>query len=409
VPGDGTNTQCHKCKEQQTAEKVAQIQKKIDEQNEKKQMETRVRGMTELNHITKYAVNLTKEKKPKDTLDFLRRTDKTPEIGSRKSSEMAEIAKSYHEDLQKDGMDVPSEARERALEDALGTLPTPYQGPEMNDLNKKLTEADISQSVKGATADRAAGINGLISEFWQELGRMYSEAQKSDEETGKKRGNIIKVLTWVYNDIEEYGVIEDTGFALGWMCPIFKKKDATDIANYRPITVLNTDYKIFTKVLANKLTEVAPHLIHKDQSGFMRGRKITNAIYLTMEVVDYSEDDIQNGIIVALDQEKAYDKTLHSYLWETLRRHGLPELFISTIKSLYEFAETHVVINGEPSSAFRVTRGVRQGDPLSCLLFNLAIEPLAVMLRSSGLQGYSIPEVARMPLSNYLRMIQPCT
>jgi hypothetical protein len=188
-------------------------------------------------------------------------------------------------------------------------------------------------------------------------------------------------------------MVENTGFSLGWMCPLFKKKDRTDIANYRPITVLNSDYKIFTKALTNKLSRVAPYLIHKDQSGFMKGRKITDAIYLAMEVVEYTEEDLQNGIIVALDQEKAYDKTLHPYLWNALRMQGIPEFFIDTVKSLYKFADTHVIINGEISSSFRVIRGVRQGDPLSCLLFNLAIEPLASMLRGSGLRGYSIPGV----------------
>jgi hypothetical protein len=85
------------------------------------------------------------------------------------------------------------------------------------------------------------------------------------------------------------------------MCPLLKKKDKTDIANYRPITLLNSDYKIFTKALANKLSRVAPYLIHKDQSGFMKRRKITDAIYLAMEVVEYTEEDLQNGVIVALD------------------------------------------------------------------------------------------------------------
>jgi hypothetical protein len=74
--------------------------------------------------------------------------------------------------------------------------------------------------------------------------------------------------------------------------------------------------------------------------------------------------------------------------------HGLPEFFIDTVKSLYRFADTHVIINGEMSSTFRVFRGGCQGDPLSCLLFNLAIEPLASMLRGSNMRGYSIPDVA---------------
>ena len=104
---------------------------------------------------------------------------------------------------------------------------------------------------------------------------------------------------------------------------------------------------------------------------------------------DYMEE---NGAIVALDQEKAYDKIDHSYLLDTLRTFHLPDLFIDTVKALYDHARTKVAINGVMSDHYPVTRGVRQGDPLSCLLFNLAIEPLAASIRNSpDLEGFSIP------------------
>jgi hypothetical protein len=309
---------------------------------------------------------------------------------------MAEIARDYHNDIQSDGINATQNERKEAREEALASLPQVSDEVDMKPLSEKLTEDDVLKALLEAAPGKAAGINGFATEFWRRLDSIDKEnAKNANDRTPPKRTcDIVKVLTWVYNDIEEFGMAEGTEFSLGWMCPLFKKKDPTDIANYRPITVLNSDYKIFTKALANKLSRVAPYLIHKDQSGFMKGRKITDAIYLTMEVVEYSEEDLQNGVIVALDQEKAYDKTLHPYLWDTLRKHGLPEMFINTIKSLYKFADTHVIVNGEMSSSFRVIRGVRQGDPLSCLLFNLAIEPLAAMLRKSGLRGYNIPSVA---------------
>lgn len=99
-----------------------------------------------------------------------------------------------------------------------------------------------------------------------------------------------------------------------------------------------------------------------------------------------------NGALIALNQEKAYDKITHEYLWKTLEAFNLPTRFVNTIKALYQDAETSVAINGELSDPFTVKRGVRQGDPLSCFLFNLGIEPLACLIRRSDkLQGYAIP------------------
>src|SRR5258705_13000501 len=70
----------------------------------------------------------------------------------------------------------------------------------------------------------------------------------------------------------------DSAFAEGWMCPLYKKKDRREISNYRPITLLNTDYKIYTKTLAIKLAKVAPNIIHPNQAGFMPGRSIFDQV-----------------------------------------------------------------------------------------------------------------------------------
>jgi hypothetical protein len=136
---------------------------------------------------------------------------------------------------------------------------------------------------------------------------------------------------------------------------------------------------------------VAPNLVHPNQAGFMKGRKIEDQVKLAKFLLNYAEAVEENGIIVALDQEKAYDRINHTYMLRVLEHMGFPPKFCNTVKSLYTNAETIVMINGEMSEPFFVTRGVRQGDPLSCLLFNLAIEPLACLLRNSDLKGVKIP------------------
>jgi hypothetical protein len=139
------------------------------------------------------------------------------------------------------------------------------------------------------------------------------------------------------------------------MCPIYKKKDKQDIANYRPITLLNTDYKIFTRALTTKLSKIAPIIIHEDQAGFVPGRSIFDQVKLNKLLIDYAEATETNGVIVALDQEKAYDKISHNYLWKTLKRLNLPQHFIDIVRSLYESAETVIIINGEISLPYKIT------------------------------------------------------
>ena len=146
-----------------------------------------------------------------------------------------------------------------------------------------------------------------------------------------------------------------------------------------------------TKALSLKLAVAAPKIIHQDQAGGVPGRHIYDHIWLSKLIINLAEVEEIDGAMVALDQEKAYDKIKHDYLWKVLEQYGIPGQFIQTVKSLYDIAYTSVFINGIGSTPFKVIRGVCQGDPLSCLLFDIAIEPLAETLRKSGLMGFKIP------------------
>ena len=154
------------------------------------------------------------------------------------------------------------------------------------------------------------------------------------------------------------------------------------------------DYKLLTKVLAHQLVNNIETMIHNNQTGFIPKRSIYNNIRLAKAILKYMELTEEDRAIVALDQEKAYDKICHDYLWTTLERFNIPQIFINTVKTLYTNAHTHVAINGKLSRPFKITHGVHQGDPLSCTLFNLAIEPLACTLREDQtLDGIKIPGI----------------
>lgn len=358
----------------------------------KSRLTTAARDRLEGETISKYWSQVNKTKKPRDIIYSLRKPHSTPAEYEKRSDKMAELARQYHHDLLSDGLTHPPTLRENIIQEVLGSISETdrLNNDQGRPLEDTLTHQDVIDALKSMPSGTATGLDGLPYELFIALYDRYIVDSKNENDAF----DIIDVLTRLYNDIESHGVLEDSDFAVGWMCPLYKKKDKREIANYRPITLLNSDYKIFTKALSTKLTRIAALIIHPNQAGFMPNRSIADHIQLAKMMITYAEEAIEeNGVIIALDQEKAYDKITHDYLWKTLKAYNLPEKFIATLKSLYTSAETKVMINGNLSSPFKVTRGVRQGDPLSCLIFNIAIEPLANMLRKSNIKGFEIPGV----------------
>ena len=334
---------------------------------------------------------MSKDKKPRDLIHRLKIPNTDPPQYERDTQRMAKLARNYHDELQQKDLEDHSltefEARitpvlERIHENQI------LKEPEGTKMNEQITESQVNDALHLSKNGSATGMDGCPYELWKILKERHDQNTKRHMPSF----NIAQTLTAVFNDIQRYGVDESTSFALGWMCPIYKKKDRTDISNYRPITLLNTDYKLLTKVLAIQLMEHIAILIHKDQAGFIPKRSIHDHVRLAKAIITYADITEEDGAIVALDQEKAYDKIRHDYLWKTLEAFSLPNTFIKTIRALYQHAKTQVMVNGILSEPFKITRGIRQGDPLSCPIFDLGIEPLACMIRSNPyLKGIKIP------------------
>jgi hypothetical protein len=137
--------------------------------------------------------------------------------------------------------------------------------PHRSTLNWTVTPEHIEQALKLAKNQSVSGLDGLPYELWKTLQITSTKACHKNQ----MGFNIVKTLTEVLNNIQTFGLAPNSNFTSGWMCPIFKKKDPTDISNYHPITLMNTDYKLLTKILGLQLTEHSHMLIHSDQAGFI--------------------------------------------------------------------------------------------------------------------------------------------
>ena len=139
-------------------------------------------------------------------------------------------------------------------------------------------------------------------------------------------------------------------------CP--KKGDLCELKNWRPVALLCADYKIFAKVLSNRLKSHLDSIVHKDQTCCVPGRSITDNLFLIRDMLDLSRCSNVNFGLVSLDQEKAFDRVDHEYLFKVM--FGFGKSFLTYVKLLYAGASCMVKVGVGLSRPVWVRRGIRQ-------------------------------------------------
>ena len=171
-----------------------------------------------------------------------------------------------------------------------------------------------------------------------------------------------------------------------------KDRDKRFIKNWRPISLLNIDYKIISKLFATRLKDVLPSLISSEQTAYVVKRFIGEVGRLISDLLEMSDKLNIKGYLITVDIEKAFDSLDHHFIIATLKKFGFKSNFINWIKIFLNDQESCVLNGGVTTKYFKLERGVRQGDPMSAYLFILALEILILIKNNENIQGIRIFE-----------------
>jgi len=219
---------------------------------------------------------------------------------------------------------------------------------------------------------KTPGLDGIpvefYQEYWDEIKDLYMAYLRKVQVEGFSTAKNTSIIKLIYK----------------------KNGEIYLLINYRPISLINVDIKILTKVLANRLKYILPHIIHVSQSA-VYGRKIDQTVHMIRDLIDIANKDDESAAFIFLDQEKAFDRVNHEFLYKAMEAFGIGETFIQWVRKIYSNATAVLNINGFLSQPIPLKRGVRQGCPLSALLYVLVIEILAIQFRlNPNIVGFKI-------------------
>ena len=235
---------------------------------------------------------------------------------------------------------------------------------ERNSCEGELTSEECLIALKSMDNSKTPGSDGLPADFykvfWEDIKSFLVNALNA----GFHRGTL--------SISQRRGLIT-----------LLPKKDKIlyRLKNWRPISLLNCDYKIATKAIATRMKKVLPNIINFDQSGFLKGRFIGENIRLIDSVINYTDTEDISGLLLFVDFEKAFDTLEWSFITKTLKHYNFGPSLIAWITTFYSDISSTVLNNGWSAEFFHLSRGVRQGCPLSPYLFILCAEVLSSAIR----------------------------
>lgn len=246
-----------------------------------------------------------------------------------------------------------------------------------SDLDLPIGPEELDIVVKSLKNNKSPGWDGLTSEFYKTFWVLLKP-----------------LLFKVYNQAIVDTVLPQS-LRIGVITLIPKPKPPPElnfIKNWRPITLLNNDYKILTHVIKNRILKAVPKIISKAQSGFQAGRSTSDNLILMYLVLEhYNNNPDEEGLLLQVDYEKAFDTVEHEFVFQAMKAMGFGQYLISLVKLVYHGCLSYANVNGHLSDTIYIGRGLHQGSPLSPILFLITAQVFTKRLEdNTEVKGISI-------------------
>jgi len=231
----------------------------------------------------------------------------------------------------------------------------------MTEMEVPLSMEELHRANKQGKKGKSPGFDGISHDFFQAMWDFV-------------KGDMLKVFSHMYM---EEGI--ETSPKHGIIICLPKHGNPLTTADYRPLTLLNSDYKILARILANRIRPWLNDILHPCHHCGV-GDNILTALSELRDTIAHAECSNEPTCLLSLDFKRAFDKISHTYLLETMKAYGFSEPMCKRVYNLYTKATSSVQINGHISSSIPIRCSTRQGCPLSMMLFTICLDPFLRIL-----------------------------